>query len=57
MKLLTCLLKYAFASLTTLGANIKVAVMVGIAISANTPSIKLIIKAKEVVAPKRILKI
>lgn len=48
--------KYLFASFSTRGAMMRVAVIVGIAIKAKNPSIRLIIMLKEVVAPKRMLR-
>ena len=46
---------YALNSLTTLGASIIVAIIVGIAISAKAPSIKFSIILKGVVAANIIL--
>ena len=50
-------LKYEFAAFITLGAIIKVASIVGMAIKAKKPSIRLIIMLKEVVALTKILAI
>ena len=48
---------YFLISFITLGAKIMVAIIVGNAIKAKTPSIKFIIISNEVVAAKIILKI
>lgn len=47
--------KYFLASCMTFGANNIVAIMVGIAINAKKPSIRLMITSRELIAPTSIL--